>query len=158
MFEWMSDASSSQHDCLACNEDAVGWTSDTALACSAPGPGVGSIAIAITVASQLCTSGCSAGTSLLKYNPPSITSIVASPRPLPIGGRQDGAVISIHGTGFGHTDQGATATLGATSCPQVKWASETFPLYSDLFVLNVLALTFENFCPGCHVMPAGELV
>ena len=93
--------------------------------------------MAITVASQLCASGCSTGASLLKYNPPTITSTVAYPRPLPIGGSKDGAVISIYGTGFGPV-QGVTASLGATSCLQVKWASETYPLYSDFSVLNVL--------------------
>ena len=117
-----------------CN-DAAGWVSDTAVACSAPGPGVGSIALSMTVASQPCSSGCSdpqdgsssSSAALLKYDPPKITSVAASDRhllqQLPVHGSKD-ALITIHGSGFG-TEEGAAVSLGATSCSLTVWSSDS---------------------------------
>ena len=113
-------------------DDEAGWISDTAVACSAPGSGVGSIAMSVTVASQLCASGCShppdgslfSSAALLKYDPPKITSINSLyPQQLPVGGSKD-ALITIYGSGFG-PENGAAVSLGATSCSLIIWTSDS---------------------------------
>jgi len=103
----------------------AGWTSDTALACTAPGPGVGFMSVILTVASQACTMGCShlqGSSSLLKYAAPIVTSGVPYPPQLPPGG--GGGVITIQGSGFGSKAGLASVSIGDTKCASLHWQSD----------------------------------
>jgi hypothetical protein len=107
-------------------DDNAGWTSDSSVACRAPGPGVGFLPLSLVVASQTCTSGCSFSPgvhnhSLLRYAPPTVTGVQYDLPP------EGGGVITIAGTGFGHETLagkgfGDTVRLGESECRVVDWS------------------------------------
>ena len=96
-----------------------GWISDTSIVCAAPGPGVGLVALAVTVASQECGRGCLA--SGFRYAAPDVREVKASSLPLATAG---GGALSVTGSGFG-LEAGARVSLGASECAQTRFVSDS---------------------------------
>lgn len=105
-----------------CNVDE-GWVSDTSIVCGAPGPGVGRVAVSVTVASQTCGSSCAALD--FKYASPLVSDIKAASLPLAPDG---GGVLTVVGSGFGFQSGQATVSLGATECTKTWYLADSLVL------------------------------
>lgn len=104
-------------DTVCSSEDA--WISDSSIFCPSPGPGVGKIQVALTVANQACKMSCSE--LEFNYAAPEVTGIDAATLPLSTKG---GGILTIVGSGFGFRPGLATVRIGASNCHNVEWISD----------------------------------